>query len=96
MAPIDFTNNQNTIRGIIWGYIYTFKIEIHIKDHSWDIPIFTIILEITAHKKLSFPLRISAVNGIFTEKILNGKFRFLRSDGLQNLVGRGWKECILW
>ena len=76
MAPIDFTHDQNTIRGVIWGYTYTLNIEIHTKDHSWDIIIFTIIPEITAHKKLSFPLRISAVNGIFTEKILNGRFLF--------------------
>ena len=76
MAPIDFTHDQNTIRGVTWGYTYTLNIEIHTKDHSWDIIIFTIIPEITAHKKLSFPLRISAVNGIFTEKILNGRFLF--------------------
>ena len=30
---------------IIWGYIYTQTIEIHIKDKTWKILIFTLILE---------------------------------------------------
>ena len=27
MAPIDFTNDQNTMRGVILGYIYTLNIK---------------------------------------------------------------------
>ena len=29
---IDFTYYQNTLRRVIWGYIYTFSIKIRIKD----------------------------------------------------------------
>ena len=45
MAPIDFTNVQKTIRIIIWGYIYTLKIKMHIKNDTWNFIIFTTTLE---------------------------------------------------
>ena len=45
VAPIDFTNDQNTIRRVFWGYIYTSKIKIHVKVNTWDFIIFTVILE---------------------------------------------------
>ena len=43
MAPIGFTNDQNTMRGVIWGYIYTLNIYMHIEDNTWNVIIFTII-----------------------------------------------------
>ena len=45
MAPIDFTNDKDTIRKVIWGYRYTLKININMKDNTWNIIIFTIITE---------------------------------------------------
>lgn len=36
MAPTDFTNDQNTIHKVIWGYIYTFKINVYTKDKTWN------------------------------------------------------------
>ena len=42
MAPIDFTNNdQNTMRGVIWGYTDTLNISIRIEDNPWNVIIFT-------------------------------------------------------
>ena len=32
MVPIDFTNDQNNMRRVIWRNIYTLKIKIRIKD----------------------------------------------------------------
>ena len=37
MAPILFTNSQNTMRRVIWGYIY--------KNKTWNSFIFTIMLK---------------------------------------------------
>ena len=34
MVPIDFINDQNTMRKVICGYIYMLKIKIHIKDNT--------------------------------------------------------------
>ena len=48
MAPVDFTkytNDQHTIHTVIWGYIYTLKMEIYIKDNTWIYIIFTILIE---------------------------------------------------
>ena len=42
MAPIDFTNYQNAMLGVIWGYIYTLNINIWIDNNTWNIIIFTI------------------------------------------------------
>ena len=36
------------MRGIIWGYIYTLSIKIHIKDNTWNVIIFTTIQETLA------------------------------------------------
>ena len=47
MAAIDFTkysNDQNTFHRVIWGYIYTLKMEIYIKDNTWIYIIFTILI----------------------------------------------------
>ena len=41
MDSIDFTNNQNAIRRVIWDYIYTLKIKKNIKDNTWSIIICT-------------------------------------------------------
>ena len=30
MTPIGFTNDQNIMRRVLWGCIFTLKIEIHI------------------------------------------------------------------
>ena len=42
-VPIYFTNNKISIRRVIWGFIYTSKIKIHIKDSTWNVIILTII-----------------------------------------------------
>ena len=42
MAATDFANNQNTMYGIVWGYIYAWNIKIRIKDNTWNVIIFTI------------------------------------------------------
>ena len=34
MTPVDFTNDQNTMRGVIVGYIYTLNINIRIDDNT--------------------------------------------------------------
>ena len=34
MLHIDFTNDQNTMRRAIRGYIYTLKIKIYVKDNT--------------------------------------------------------------
>ena len=41
--PTDFTNDQKTMRGVTWGYIYTLTTNIRIEDNTWNIIIFTII-----------------------------------------------------
>ena len=46
MAPIDFTNGQNTIRRVVWGCINTWKINTNMKDNTWNI-IFNIITQET-------------------------------------------------
>ena len=33
-TPIDFTDDQNNVRKVIWGYIYTLTIRIRIKDET--------------------------------------------------------------
>ena len=43
MAPIDFNNDKNTMRGVIWGYIYSLNIKICINDNTRKVIIFTII-----------------------------------------------------
>ena len=48
MALIDFINDQNIMRTVIWSYIYILKIKMRIKDKTWNFRIFTIILERTA------------------------------------------------
>ena len=45
MPGIDFTNYENTMRRVIWGYIYTAKIKIHNKDISWDVIISEVIMK---------------------------------------------------
>ena len=45
MTPIDFTDNQNIMRRVIWGYIYTLMIHIPIYEKTWNFPIFTVTLE---------------------------------------------------
>ena len=42
MARVDLTNHQNSVRGVIWGYIYTININIRIKDNTWNVIIVTI------------------------------------------------------
>ena len=34
MAPIAFTKDQNAMRKVIWGYIYTLKIRNLIKENT--------------------------------------------------------------
>ena len=34
MTPIDSTNDQNTMRRVIYGYIYTLRIKIPIKEKT--------------------------------------------------------------
>ena len=41
MAPIDSNNNQNTVRRVIWGYIYTLNINIRIEGNSYYLHYFT-------------------------------------------------------
>ena len=56
-VPIYFTNNKNSIRRVIWGFIYTSKIKIHIKDNTWNVIILTIIQKMFAKfdgKKVEF------------------------------------------
>ena len=43
MVPIDFINDQDIMRRVIWRYIYTLKIQTHIKDSTWYVIIFTVI-----------------------------------------------------
>ena len=43
MAPIDFNNDQNTMCGVILGYIYPLSIKIRINDNTRNVIIFTII-----------------------------------------------------
>ena len=45
ITPNDFTNDQNTMRRIIWDHIYTFTNIKRIKDETWNFYIFTIIEE---------------------------------------------------
>ena len=45
MTPIHSTKDQNTLRRIIQGYIYTLAIKIHIKEKTFSCLIFTVILE---------------------------------------------------
>ena len=42
MAPINFINYQNTMRRVMCGYIYTLKIEMQIKDNTWNCIILTV------------------------------------------------------
>ena len=44
MVPTDFTNNQNAMGRVIWGYIYTLKSKINIRINTWNF-IFNIKLE---------------------------------------------------
>ena len=56
-VPIYFTNNKNSIRRVIWGFIYTSKIKIHVKDNTWNVIILTIIQKMFAKfdgKKIEF------------------------------------------
>ena len=56
-VPIYFTNNKNSIRRVIWGFIYTSKIKIHVKDNTWNVIILTIIQKMFAKfdgKKVEF------------------------------------------
>ena len=56
-VPIYFTNNKISIRRVIWGFIYTSKIKIHIKDSTWNVIILTIIQKMFAKldgKKVEF------------------------------------------
>ena len=48
MAPICFADGEHTMRRVIWGYIYTFKIKIPIKDNTWNLFFFTVIQETIA------------------------------------------------
>ena len=43
MAPFDFTNDQNTLRGVIWGCIYTLNSNMRIEDNTGNFIIFNII-----------------------------------------------------
>ena len=36
MTTTDSTNYQNTMRRVIYGYIYTLTIKIHIKEKTWN------------------------------------------------------------
>ena len=56
-VPIYFINNKNSIRRVIWGFIYTSKIKIYIKDNTWNVIILTIIQKMFAKfdgKKVEF------------------------------------------
>ena len=56
-VPIYFTNNKNSIRRVIWSFIYTSKIKLHIKDNTWNVIILTIIQKMFAKfdgKKVEF------------------------------------------
>ena len=33
MTPFDFPDDQNAMRRVIWGYIYTWKIKVHTKNN---------------------------------------------------------------
>ena len=43
LVPIDFTNHQNTMCRVIWGYIYTLKIKTRVEEKTWIVIIFTIM-----------------------------------------------------
>ena len=51
MVPIDFISLQNTMRRIPYqntmrrGYIYTLLIKLYIKDNTWNIILFEILLQ---------------------------------------------------
>ena len=42
MSSLDFTNDQNTMRGVCRGYIYTLNIKIRTEDNTSYIITFTI------------------------------------------------------
>ena len=44
MTPIDFTNDQNTIRRVIYGYMHTINQTTH-QRQTLNCRIFTVILE---------------------------------------------------
>ena len=44
-TPIDSANDENTMRRVILGYIYTLTIKIPIKEKTWNCLIFIVILE---------------------------------------------------
>ena len=35
VAPTDFTNDKRSLYGVIWGYIYTVKVKVSIKEKKW-------------------------------------------------------------
>ena len=39
------TNDQNTMCRVIFDYIYTLKIKIHIKSNTWNVIVFAIVQE---------------------------------------------------
>ena len=43
MSSLDFTNDQNTMRGVCRGYIYTLNIKIRTEDNTSYIITFTIL-----------------------------------------------------
>ena len=45
VAPTDFTNDKRSLYGVIWGYIYTVKVKVFIKEKKWFFFIFCIFPE---------------------------------------------------
>ena len=59
MAATDFANNQNTMYGIVWRYIYAWNIKIRIKDNTWNVIIFTINCKILLQNLVGTVLHLS-------------------------------------